>query len=677
MPHSRKRLAPRSIGQRFAVAIGMMAGVVLIVMALADYRTGRRLLLEQTSREALRQVHDEVGNWDDLIERIAMLPMAIAATQSAGGDGVTIPLLASLLEHCPIPAVYGLYMALEEKDWRDPASDIWVDRKNWPKGGRLGYDFHDPKQDWYAGAKKGNGLHVTQPYFDKGGSEIDMMSITLPMRDASGKFVGVSGVDVDLEAMSHVVREMHLRDFGNVWFGSKKRHIAATLSERAYLISPTGAVVIGPEEGKRERVPLPGEENADRILGGLAAHGLAIGPAHLDQILKSPSGSLRLTEAGDRMVYWAESSKTGWKLLLEVPYSLIVTPAILLAQQSALIGGTGLLLLICAVFLTARHVAAPIRELQEVAEDLGQGDSESLGMLDRIARRPDELGRFAVTFSEMAEGIRLREEKLSGWNTELEKTVASRTEDLAKANRQMASELAEAATYSKAVLPGRLREPVATDWIFQPCERLGGDSFGYRWIDPDHLALFLLDVCGHGVGAALLSVSVVNVLSAGSLPGTDPRDPGAVLSSLNATFPMERHNEMYFTAWYGVYDRRSSTITCACGGHPPAVLLSPEGEITLLAAKGPVVGAFPAVTFAKASYAVPQGSRLYLFSDGAYEVVKPDSTMMTLEEFCEILKDRQATPASVLGEITARQGHASFADDVSLVEFRFPGGGIS
>lgn len=675
MPPPRNPFTPGSIGQRFAMAIGTVAGIVLIVMALADYRSGRRLLMEQTSREALRQVHDEVGNWDDLIDRITMLPMAIDATRAAGGNGVTVPWLASLLEHCPIPAVYGLYMVLDDKDWKDPSSDIWVDRRSWPKGARLNYDFHDPSQDWYAGARNGKDVHVTQPYFDKGGSDIEMMSITLPMRDAAGKFLGVSGVDVDLDAMSRVVREMHLRDFGNVWFGSRTGQVPRALSERAYLISPTGAVVIGPEDGKRKRVPSPGEKDPDRILGNLETHGIAISPDHLGEILKRPSGWLRLKEADDHIVYWAESSKTGWKLILEVPYSLIVGPARLLAQQSALIGGTGILLLLAAVFLTARRVAAPIRELQEVAEDLGQGAAESLGVLGRIARRPDELGRFAATFSEMAEGIRQREERLSLWNAELERTVAERTTDLAKANRLMAAELAEAATYSRAVLPARLKAPVATDWIFKTCDRLGGDSFGYRWIDPDHLALYLLDVCGHGVGASLLSVSVVNLLSTGSLPGADLLDPAAVLKALNATFPMERHNEMYFTAWYGVYDSRAGTLVYACGGHPPAVLIPPSGGISLLAAKGPVVGAFPGANFANASSPVPAGSRLYLFSDGAYEIVKPDSTMMSFEEFCDILNNPTATPDGVLGEITGRQGHPSFADDVSLVEFRFPEGG--
>jgi sigma-B regulation protein RsbU (phosphoserine phosphatase) len=46
---------------------------------------------------------------------------------------------------------------------------------------------------------------------------------------------------------------------------------------------------------------------------------------------------------------------------------------------------------------------------------------------------------------------------------------------------------------------------------------LGGDSFGYHWIDDDHFAVYLLDVSGHGWGAALLSVSVINVLGAALL----------------------------------------------------------------------------------------------------------------------------------------------------------------
>jgi sigma-B regulation protein RsbU (phosphoserine phosphatase) len=95
---------------------------------------------------------------------------------------------------------------------------------------------------------------------------------------------------------------------------------------------------------------------------------------------------------------------------------------------------------------------------------------------------------------------------------------------------------------------------------FIPSTQLGGDAFGYRWLDQDHLALYLPDVCGHGVGAALLSVSVLNILRSERKCAADLRDPGVVLEMLNDAFPMERHNGQYFTIWYGVHDRRTRTL---------------------------------------------------------------------------------------------------------------------
>ena len=74
-------------------------------------------------------------------------------------------------------------------------------------------------------------------------------------------------------------------------------------------------------------------------------------------------------------------------------------------------------------------------------------------------------------------------------------------------------ELAEAADYVKFILPQPLTEgPVKADWRFVPSTTLGGDGLGYHWLDEDSFAIYLVDVCGHGVGAALHSVSVLNVL---------------------------------------------------------------------------------------------------------------------------------------------------------------------
>ncbi|NIR17477.1 MAG: SpoIIE family protein phosphatase, partial [Desulfobacterales bacterium] len=90
---------------------------------------------------------------------------------------------------------------------------------------------------------------------------------------------------------------------------------------------------------------------------------------------------------------------------------------------------------------------------------------------------------------------------------------------LQEALARLNAELSEAADYVKSLLPPPIvTGPVRADWRFVPSASLGGDSFGYHWLDEDHFAIYLVDVSGHGVGAALLSVSVINALRSHTLP---------------------------------------------------------------------------------------------------------------------------------------------------------------
>ena len=79
--------------------------------------------------------------------------------------------------------------------------------------------------------------------------------------------------------------------------------------------------------------------------------------------------------------------------------------------------------------------------------------------------------------------------------------------------------------------PAQLKGEVETDSRFIPSEVLGGDAFGYYWIDPDHLVIYLLDVVGHGVRAAVVSLTVMDLQAISRLrrdwrarpPGAPPR----------------------------------------------------------------------------------------------------------------------------------------------------------
>ena len=246
---------------------------------------------------------------------------------------------------------------------------------------------------------------------------------------------------------------------------------------------------------------------------------------------------------------------------------------------------------------------------------------------------------------------------------------------LKESQEKLAAELAEAAAYVQSVLPAPIEKPpVTASWQFLPSSSLGGDAFGYGPERDGSFGICLLDVCGHGVGAALLSISVLNVIRAESLPGVNFSDPADVLGGLNNAFPMEKHGEMFFTAWCGIYNPSSRRMRFAAGGHPPATMVGADGSTSVLSAKGPVIGAMPGVKFNAGEAEIPAGARLFVFSDGAYEIQKHDGSIMTHEELRALLAraPKENAPAWVIEQLRAINSQPVFDDDVSLVELCFP-----
>ncbi len=243
---------------------------------------------------------------------------------------------------------------------------------------------------------------------------------------------------------------------------------------------------------------------------------------------------------------------------------------------------------------------------------------------------------------------------------------------LLESQQKLAANLNEAASYVQSLFPKKLQGAIRTDYVFEPSTQLGGDTFGYHFLDEDHLAIYLLDVSGHGVGAALLSVSVMNVIRARTL-NVDFRKPGAVLAALNAAFQMENQNNLFFTIWYGVYWLRDHTLVYATGGHPPALLRQP-GRATPLCTRGPAIGCVPDYAAREARAAVSSGDQLLIFSDGVYELIKPDGKAVTYHEFEEGIRARtelQIAPALLMEEARQLQQSRTFEDDFSLLSISF------
>ena len=208
-----------------------------------------------------------------------------------------------------------------------------------------------------------------------------------------------------------------------------------------------------------------------------------------------------------------------------------------------------------------------------------------------------------------------------------------------------------------------------------PSASLGGDAFGYHWLDEDHFAVYLLDVSGHGVGSALLGVSVLNTLRSRTLPHTDFRDPGEVVTRLNTTFRTQDHDGKFFTIWYGVYQASSRTLQYAGAGHPAAVFFPDPGaadEPTLLESGGPMPGVLQDRVYETRTCEIPSGARLFVYSDGVYEVRGLDGRVRTHDEFLDAFGPTDArTLDRMMATARRERGRDDFDDDVSLVQIDF------
>jgi serine phosphatase RsbU (regulator of sigma subunit) len=238
-------------------------------------------------------------------------------------------------------------------------------------------------------------------------------------------------------------------------------------------------------------------------------------------------------------------------------------------------------------------------------------------------------------------------------------------------------ELQKANAYIQALLPPPSREgPIRCDWILVPCARLGGDAFGYGQLADDLFVAYLIDVAGHGAGAAMLAVAVMSQLRQRTLPDTDMRSPAAVLSTINRLYQMEDQADLYFTMWYGVYDARSRQLRYASAGHHAAFLVPPDRSRAIAAGnRNVMIGALPGASFKEATVDVPPGSSMYVFSDGVFEIVDKSGRQWSIADFERLILEPQVDD---MGE-TQRLFHAvreaaapgPLDDDFSLVVAQF------
>ena len=250
-------------------------------------------------------------------------------------------------------------------------------------------------------------------------------------------------------------------------------------------------------------------------------------------------------------------------------------------------------------------------------------------------------------------------------------------------NKQAETEadLQTAAKFVQSLLPlqGSPVHGITLAWEYQPSLTLGGDLFGVMAIDEDHLGLYILDASGHGVAAALRSASLMTFLRGENiLQLLGSYDPEKVLFEANRRFPLSADGE-YFTLWVGQLHLPTGSLTYASAGHPGALVSSVQSPARWLTRSSFPLGFDPSAQFASDCLSLKPEDRLFLMSDGIYEVPSPSGELWGRGRFQGMIDagkqtSLSATIASCFSAARDWQQAQHFPDDAAVVGIELTGG---
>lgn len=267
-----------------------------------------------------------------------------------------------------------------------------------------------------------------------------------------------------------------------------------------------------------------------------------------------------------------------------------------------------------------------------------------------------------------------------------EESLQQAKRELEVAYKGVRASIRAAADIQRSLLPSRSPEIDGLEfkWIFEPCDDLAGDALNIIPLDDRYVALYMLDVTGHGPPAALLSVTLSRLLSPlgddsilYSAPADNDQTPGVaspsdVLERLNHRLPFDTRTSQFFTIFYGILDRRSLEVNYASAGHPPGIIVSAAHEPYALEATGFPVGIVPEPSYKDRRVQLTPGDRLVLYTDGLTETPNREDEEFGPKRLMQLLADtgQEALEASlekVVAAVKDWRGDSSLPDDLSIL----------
>ncbi len=271
----------------------------------------------------------------------------------------------------------------------------------------------------------------------------------------------------------------------------------------------------------------------------------------------------------------------------------------------------------------------------------------------------------------------------------LEQDLAARNAKLKETNRKLEDakleiqrDLEAGATLQRSLLPPASLEigNYRVEWLYRPHSVVSGDIFNVTQIGDDHMMFYLLDVSGHGVPSALLTVTLSKMLASTSAevnPAVSSvtqqiTSTGFVLRELNDRFQLDEATSQYFTIVFGMLQISTGEFQLAQAGHPSPIVLGPDGAGELIGEGGFPIGWMPELDFDNVSMKLHPGGRIIMYTDGISECSNSEGEMYAGDRLLEYAQRTHNMPLidslnGMIDELNAWSDNKPFNDDLSML----------
>ena len=277
-----------------------------------------------------------------------------------------------------------------------------------------------------------------------------------------------------------------------------------------------------------------------------------------------------------------------------------------------------------------------------------------------------------------------RSEVLARVQTQLK--IRRLMKELLDKQKRLEEDLRAAATIQETLLPSNLpaRPELDIAWKFLPCDPIGGDIFNVVPLDDTHLGFYMLDVSGHGVPSAMVTVSVAQLMTphSGYLKKRVPSppfyqivSPTEVLMALDEEYPFERFNK-FFTIVYLILDIPLKKIVYSSAAHPAPLLLHWDGGLELLDKGGAIIGLNGVVPFEQEERQILHGDKVIFYTDGVVEYLNREEEPFGTERLYAMVQRMHQRPIgeildAMYDSLMAFGRQAKIQDDISLLGIEF------